>query len=168
MGQRANYVIIRQGEAKAFYDQWGAMGCIYEFAEGPEKAARAASVLQQTDELLDWAFAEGGYLIDFDEKRAIVFGSPSSVELDDLGELGELQDVVAQSMAKASELDDALLRSPLDFLRAISSPWAGWQLDWDDRGVDAFAAHLERRAIRTIKEQPPSARPNGQSFSLQA
>jgi hypothetical protein len=168
MGQRANYVIIRNGEATAFYDQWGAMGCIHQFAEGPAKAAQAISALQPTAELMDWAFAEGGYLIDFDEKRAIVFGYPAAVELDEFEDLGELQDAFAEGMARASALEDALTRSPADFLQAISSNWAGWMLDWDDRGVDAFAEHLGKRAIRSLATQPPGAPPDRPRSSLQA
>lgn len=76
MGHRANFVIISNGEAKAFHDQFAALGCTFEFAEGPSHATRSAEAHGPTDELLDWAFAEAGYLIDHDKKVAIVFGYP--------------------------------------------------------------------------------------------
>jgi hypothetical protein len=171
MGQRANYVIIRANTAAAFYDHWGALGCLYSFAEGPDKAANAASASSRTDELQDWAFAEGGYLLDFDEKRAIVFGYPGGADIGDLAELvdlGQLGDTAQQSLASAAAIDDAFDRGPLDYLRLVSAAWAGWSLEWDDRGVDAFAAHLERRLIRSIKVQPTSDRSDLQHLTLQA
>ena len=71
MGHRANFVVIRNGEAKAYYDNWAAVGCIFSFAAGPDEACEAVSHYEPTNELMDWAFAEGGYLIDFDEKKRL-------------------------------------------------------------------------------------------------
>jgi hypothetical protein len=85
-----------------------------------------------------------------------------------IGELGEFEDAATESLANASRLDEALLRSPADFLVAIAPQWIGWTLEWNDHGVDAFAAHLEARSIRTIKTQPPSAPAERQVFSHQA
>ncbi|MEM7353169.1 MAG: hypothetical protein AAF657_20410 [Acidobacteriota bacterium] len=86
MGHRANFVVIRNQQATAFYDQWAGLGCIYTFAEGPTKAVACLKATKETDELMDWAFAEGGYLIDFDNKLAMGFGSP--FDEFDLYELG--------------------------------------------------------------------------------
>jgi len=148
MGHRANFVLIRDAEAKAYYDQWAALGCTYAFAGGPADAIAAAEQAEPTTELLDWAFAEAGFLLDFDEKVAIVFGQPEPIDP------GELADLGVEDLAPMNELDIALEQGPLEFLKAIAPRWAGWQLFWDDRGVDAFAAHLARRTIASVTTQP--------------
>ena len=145
MGHRANFVVIRNGEAKAYYDNWAAMGCIFPFAAGPDEACEAVSHYEPTNELMDWAFAEGGYLIDFDEKKAIVFGCPV-----DLGEFAELDE----------SADLPFMQGGLPFLQHIGPNWTGWKLIWDDHGVDAFAAHLRRRSIGDIVVQPDSHPPD--------
>jgi hypothetical protein len=149
LGHRANFVLIRDGRGVAYSDQWAALGSTYAFAGGPEEATAAAEGSESTTELLDWAFAEAGYLLDFDESLAIVFGQPEPIDLDELAEFG------AQELAAANELDAAFERGPLEFLKTIAPRWAGWQLRWDERGVDAFAVHLARRGIRSITTQPP-------------
>jgi hypothetical protein len=155
MGSRANFVVIRNGKAAAYYDQWAAMGCVYAFADGPDGAVAVLEPMEPCTELMDWAFAEGGYLLDFDEKRAIVFGLPG----DDL-DLEELEGVDPDELAQGSAVHEALLESPSAFLASVAPRWAGWLLRWDDAGVDAFSAHLERRGIDNISTQP-KAHPDG-------
>jgi hypothetical protein len=144
VGHRANFVVIRNGEARAYYDNWAAMGCIFSFAAGPDEATESVSQYEPTNELMDWASAEGGYLIDFDEKKAIVFGCP--VDLDEFAELGE-------------GADSSFLQGGLAFLQRIGPNWIGWELVWDDHGVDAFAAHLRKRSIGNPTVQPDSHPP---------
>lgn len=163
MGQRANFVIIRDGEAKGYYAQWGALGCVYEFAVGPEHATRSAEHFEPTTELLDWAFAEGGYLIDFDEKQAIAFGyTPDEMDFEDFEGIDE--DQVNEAMA----LEAALQEGPEAFLKLIAPRWSGWLLHWDDRGVDAFSDHLKRRGIRSVVCQPPRDPSYREKYSYQA
>jgi len=42
MGHRANFVLIREGGARAFHDQWAALGSTWAFAGGPATAVSAA------------------------------------------------------------------------------------------------------------------------------
>jgi hypothetical protein len=56
----------------------------------------------------------------------------------------------------------------LDFLKFIAPRWAGWKLVWDGRGVDAFAAHLAERDIRSIQTQPPKHPDDCEQASFQA
>ena len=160
MGHRANFIVIRDGKASAYFDQWAALGSTWAFAGGPNEAALAAEAAEPTTELLDWAFAEAGYLLDFDDRLAIVFGYPESIDPEELK--GSDQE------SEAAEVDAALLRGPLDFLQAIAPRWKQWLLHWDDRGVDAFAAHLGRRGIRSIVTQPPRDTGNPTIVSFQA
>jgi len=162
MGHRANFLLIRDGTAAAYYDQWAALGSTYAFAGGPADASATAEQAQPTKELLDWAFAEAGFLLDFDEHVAIVFGRPEPIDLGEFPELG------AEEAASAHALDGALERGPLEFLKCIAPRWTGWQLCWDERGVDAFAAHLARRGISSVITQPRQHPEGSVIESLQA
>jgi hypothetical protein len=166
MSHRANFVVIRDGEATAYHDQWAATGCIYAFAAGPDAASEAVTEMEQTTELLDWAFAEAGYLIDFDRRAAICFGTPC-----DLEEFGDILEEAADELLnnEVASINAALERGALDFLQHIAPAWPGWTLTWDDRGVDAFAAYLRRCNIVTITAEPDSHPPDtAQSVSVQA
>lgn len=143
MGHRANYVIIKNGTAKAYWHQWGAMGCVYSFAGGPTAAIDAISDAEPVDELLGWSYAEGGYLIDFDKKVAIVFGEPFADDFDEEADGG-------------SDVDVAFEKGEREYLQLIAPRWKGWKLIFDDHGVDAFSVYLESRAITSIKCQVPS------------
>src|SRR4051794_14228279 len=101
MGHRANFVLVRDGKATAYYDQWAALGSTYAFAGGPADATAAAEQAQPTKQLLDWAFAEAGFLVDFDDHVAIVFGYPEQIDL------GEFPEVDAKEVASANEVDAA-------------------------------------------------------------
>jgi hypothetical protein len=172
MGHRANFIVVQNGQAKAYQDSWAALGCTYQFAEGPAAAMRAADGFAEVSELMDWAFAEGGYLLDFDEKAAIVFGYPEiGAELADFGDLEDLEgleDIAAQAQGEALAIDQALQESPLEFLKVIAPRWSGWLLQWDDRGVDAFASHLKRRGIDSVSLPPPAHPPDASRFEWRA
>jgi hypothetical protein len=174
MGHRANFVIIEDGKAEAFFDQWAGLGCALAISEGPGAAVTAARESEPTDELLDWAFAEGGYLIDFDEQRVLVFG-----ELDDMsGEFDGFDDDGEEDVDEpddyGSDDDDEddeesdYAEKYRNFFEDIAPNWGGWLLRWDDRGVDAFAEHLTRRGITSIELQEPSHPEETQSCELQA
>ena len=99
---------------------------------------------------MDWAFAEGGYLIDRDDRIAIVFGpwmDPSDFEFDE-------SDDDPESDEDTPEFNAA------QYLADIAPAWPGWKLVFDDRGVDAFAEHLRAKQISTIITQPVSHPPD--------
>ena len=161
MGDRANYVLISDGKARAFYDHWGALSCIYEFADGPADATAIVEQMDTTAKLMDWAFAEGGFLIDFDRKQAIVFGrihvDPEEFDKADPKQIEEFRRIA-----------QALETGPQEYLRSIAPCWVGWRLSWDDRGVDAFSAHFQQYGICSIACEPPSHPPECQVISYQA
>jgi hypothetical protein len=159
MGHRANFITIRDGVGVAFYDQWAALGCLFAFAAGPEEAVAALQGMEQTEELLDWAFAEGGYLLDFDNNTAIAFGY---LDIDGPEEME------GDSSKEVAEVVTALERGGPDFLQHIAPRWKGWLLKWDDRGVDAFSAYLRQRNITGITCQPDSHPPDRTSAELSA
>lgn len=148
MGHRANFVLIRDGKAKAYYDHWGALACTLSLEEGAKKLEKSVPKLyERVDELMDWGFAEAGFLIDYDERVCIAFGMPD-VDMDDMPE--EYQEQVQRPI-------DALHEGWESFVRYIEKGWLGYSMIWDSRGVDAFAAHLERRKITAVKTAEPSA-----------
>jgi hypothetical protein len=151
MGVRANFVIIRNGHAKAYYDQWAAMECLCYFAAGPDEACEVVSQFEPANGLMEWVSAEGGYLIDFDEKKAIVFGC--QVEFD------EFAGSDASTDDQFRESNSPFEQGELAFLQHVGPRWPGWKLVWDEHGVDAFAAHLRSRNIDDIAIQPDSHPP---------
>lgn len=167
MGHRANFVVIQDGNATPYHDQWAALGSTWAFAGGPEEALSAAEGSQPTTELLDWAFAEAGYLLDFDEKQAIVFGYPEMYDADFEG-FEDMPDFPEGEVAAMAVTQAALQQGPLEFLQAIAARWSGWHLHWDDRGVDAFAAYLSVRGINSIATQQASHPPDRSRVSVQA
>ncbi len=147
MGHRANFVLIEDGKARAFEDQWAALGCTLSLEEGAKKLKRELpKVYAATEELMDWAFAEAGILIDYDERVCIAFGHPE-VNLEELPE---------EYAAEIREVMEAFEAGWPTFVSFIAKGWAGFTLVWDGRGVDAFALHLARRKITSIKTQPAS------------
>ncbi len=163
MGHRANFVVIREGVAKAYEDQWAALGLTYQFAGGPDAASVLAEQSTPTTELMDWAFAEAGYLIDYDRCTTIVFGYPAPLDDDfgfdeaELEEFGIDAEAVEGSLEEVKILDAALEQGPLYFLKAIANEWQGWELRWDERGVDAFDEYLKELDISEIQTAPLSA-----------
>lgn len=150
MGHRANFVVIRNGQAEAYMDQWAALGCVYALDGGPDAACKELAEFKRVDGLLDWAFAEAGYLIDFDEKKAIAFGCA-----EDLSEFSEDEDD-NDAPPRAGE---PFTEGGLPLLQHIGRNWKGWTLVWDDHGVDAFAAHLRKRSITDVAVEPDSYPP---------
>ena len=159
MGHRANFVVIKDGTTTAYENQWAALGCTYDFSCGVEQAMEALKEYTETTELMDWAFAEAGYLIDFDSRLAIAFGQPQGAEdLFDEGDedpdFEELQAAEDPSVAKLREGDHS------GFLQGIAEGWKGWKLSWDERGVDAFAEHLKKKGITSIETAETSYPPD--------
>lgn len=152
MGHRANFVIIRDNKAKAYEDQWAALDCLSLFATGPHDALAAVLTMRETPALMDWAFAEGGYLLDFDAKIALVFGYPFYDE--------EWENIGGEAVQQAQAINTAFEQGPREFLAYIAPGWSGWTLGWDARGVDAFAVYLQSRNIHNIDVALPSHPPD--------
>lgn len=161
MGQRANFIVIKDGKATAYEDNWAGLGCVHDFAAGLEHATAALKEYEQTDTLMDWAFAEGGYLIDHDQKTAIVFGESmdrNEMMEDILGidfeeEFGELlgEEAAEQEDPPHNKLSEG---DYLGFLQDIADGWKGWTIRWDHAGVDSFSEHLKKHNITNIHTAP--------------
>lgn len=133
MGHRANYVIILDGKADAFYHRWGALSCTTAFAPGPDYAFNDVFGAEPCSMLQCSAFAEGGYLLDFDEKLGLIFSWMIDEEIDPSFDPANAKSVPI---------------SPAAYLAVIARNWEGWEIRWPEDGIDSFEAHLERRGIR--------------------
>jgi hypothetical protein len=147
MGHRANFVLIEGAQAQAFRDQWAALACMLSLEEGARRLKKQVpEIYERTDGLMDWAFAEGGFLIDYDEKVCIAFGYVD-VDMDDIPE--EHQEIMRPLL-------DAFHAGWAEYVHFIEKGWRGFTMILDGRGVDAFAQHLEKRKITSIKTATPS------------
>jgi hypothetical protein len=157
MGHRANFIVVKDGLATAYHDQWAALGCLDFFTAGPDDAIDVLSDFEPTTELLDWAFAEGGYLIDFDERTAILFGSPVDESEFDIQGLDATQDEddAEDTVDEPTDVEPEDF-DPREFLEHLAPAWKGWKLIFDQRGVDAFADYLKSSRIDGIKCQTKS------------
>lgn len=156
MGHRANYVIIKAGRAKAYYDHWGALACLLVLGDGPDQATSVAETNEPTTKLLDWGFCEGGFLIDYDERRCITFGY---VDIDG-------DDMPANMRKELAAFGAAFAKGPAGVFKFVAPVWPGWTLEWNEQGADAFADHLERRGITGIQREPRSKDDHGPPYVL--
>ena len=135
MSHRANYVIVEDGVAVAYFNSYGAMGAIYGAAKGPDEFSDELTYeTEEVDELMDSAFAEAAVLIDHDAKQCILYGYSWGPEYWVDGDGNPFPDLV--------ELDELLAESPDKFIAKIQPAWDGWDLKFDERGIDAVTEYL--------------------------
>lgn len=159
MSERSNVVIIRDRKADAYFDSYGALAIIPWFRSGPEEASKyikETSVL--TDELLDWQWAEGGGLIDFDNKFALVWGplnEDTGFEIETeqslLKKYGSNDD---EEEDDEEEDDEEWERSKMAYLHSIKPSWLGWELCFADSGTNAISFYLKKHGFCNISINP--------------
>jgi len=150
MGHRANVVIIRDGIAKAYFDNWGALAVIPWFTLGPVKASKEfIETFVETDKLFDWEWAEGGGIIDFDQQFALIWG-PLENEEDEREdvEVIETEQSLLKKYGSPEQREDA---PDLEYLKTIKPQWIGWELCFADlAGVNAISAYLKKYEYSNI------------------
>ena len=108
MGNRANFVIVKDQDWQLYYSHWAGCRILDALIGGPELALRYAESLRQRakDQWVDPVWADGGVLVDLDRRRVLFFGDELMVEM-------------AERRALMSALPDL---------------WSGWQAEcWQDR-----------------------------------
>lgn len=123
MSNPASFVIIEQGIATVLRDKYGSFGVLYNFI-GPIRARDHALCGMEAD-WLDGC-AEGGYLVDFDNKVGIVFGSKFESDTQD---------------PESEKINSAIDKGTDFYLSYVSFGWPRWALKWGD--VDEFAQHVK-------------------------
>ena len=76
MGNRANLVIVENGQWQLHYSHWAGCRMLDALAFGPDFAVHyiRSHRLCAKDEWTDPVWADGGALVDLDERRLLFFG----------------------------------------------------------------------------------------------
>ncbi|MDH3473268.1 MAG: hypothetical protein OEM59_06220 [Rhodospirillales bacterium] len=137
MGQRANYVIVESGAYALYYGHWNANTLDRDFFWGPE--ATLDFVRRQTrkdpDQWLDEVWAEGGALINPEQRHLLLFGGE---------EVG--RDVPLRRL----------------YLALLQITWPGWDIAWAYGGLVNFADYLDLDRALVLSEssgESPHAAP---------
>jgi len=118
MGQRANLVIVRNGDWQLYYDHWCANRLDVELFWGPELAAdfiEQRDPLEDRNDWLDEVWCEGGAVLDEDHRVLVWFGG---------------EDI----------MDDVPLRRA--FLSLMEMQWPGWEINWATGGIIELGAYV--------------------------
>ncbi len=115
MGARANYVLIEGGAISIYYSHWGAMYVPAMVIDGP-KATRAYiwGEVPTTGSLMEDNWAEGGILLDVDQRELLFFGG--------------------ENIAFSPPLQRT-------FLRMMRHVWRGWSVAWAGREIFDIASY---------------------------
>jgi len=94
MGNRANFVIVKDQAWQLYYSHWGGCRMLDALVGGPELALRYAASLRRCEknEWCDPSWADGGSVVDLDRRRVLFFGEPLMVTMN---ERRALMDVLA-------------------------------------------------------------------------
>lgn len=115
MGHRANLVLVENKEPKIYYTHWRAQETPNILAQGLDFCEKYFKEFNEEGWLMDNAFAEGGILIDNDNKKILIFGG------------GE------------TDYTPALQRL---YCKHIIKIWKGWEVEWCSKGNVDFAEYL--------------------------
>lgn len=83
MGNRANYVIVKDQDWQLYYAHWAGCRLLDALIGGPELALRYAQSLRPCakDEWTDPLWADGGAVVDLDRRRLMFFGDELMVSI---------------------------------------------------------------------------------------
>jgi hypothetical protein len=118
MGQRANLVIVENGDWNLYYDHWCANRLDVELFWGPVLARQFIEQRPPLDDRGDWldeVWCEGGAVVDCDRKTLTWFGG---------------EDVKYEIPARRA------------LLELMKRPWTGWEVKWAWGGVAEIGAYL--------------------------
>ena len=85
MGNRANFVIVKDQDWQLYYSHWGGCRMLDALIGGPDLALRYAASLRRCakDEWCDPTWADGGAVVDLGRRRVLFFGEPLMVEMNE-------------------------------------------------------------------------------------
>ncbi|CCK50523.1 Conserved protein of unknown function [Mycobacterium canettii CIPT 140060008] len=83
MGNRANFVIVKDRDWQLYYSHWAGCRMLDALIAGPELALRYAQLLRPCpkDQWVDPEWADGGAVVDLDRRRVLFFGDELMVEM---------------------------------------------------------------------------------------
>ncbi|MFO0941308.1 MAG: hypothetical protein U0930_11115 [Pirellulales bacterium] len=139
MGQRANLVIGNSSGYDLFYNHWCANTITRDLFWGPEHALEFVSKQRSVDRIdgwLDTVWAEGGAVVDPNNRTLLIYGG---------------QDV----------LYDVPLRRL--YLKLLRSAWGDWKIRWAYEGIVEIAEYVGVDRSHVIPDKSPK---NGSSLCL--
>jgi hypothetical protein len=130
MGNRANFVIVKDQDWQLYYSHWGGCRMLDALIGGPELALRYAASLRRCEknEWCDPMWADGGAVVDLDRRRVLFFGEPLMVEMN---ERRALMDVLA-------------------------SVWPDYEICWAYDGTEELAGYVGARLGPTRWDRQPT------------
>lgn len=83
MGNRANIVIVEDGDWRLYYSHWAGCRMLDALLGGPDLALRYVQSLRQCSkgDWIDPLWADGGAIVDLDRRRLLFFGEEHMVEM---------------------------------------------------------------------------------------
>ena len=116
MGNRANFVIVKDQDWRLFYSHWAGCRMLDALIGGPELALRYAHSLRESakDEWVDPLWADGGAVVDLDRRRLLFFGDELMVGMQERRAL----------------------------MRVLAAVWAGYAVGWAYDGTVELAEYL--------------------------
>lgn len=117
MGQRANFIIVQYGKYELFYSHWAANTLTSDLFWSPEYATAFIRMQREVDKTgwLDDVWAEGGAVVDWDNKVFLLFGGENL-----------LWDVPLRRM----------------YLQMLSCVWKDWTIKWAYEGIADIADYV--------------------------
>jgi hypothetical protein len=102
LGNRANFVIVKDQDWQLSYSHWGGCRMLDALIGGPELALRYAASLRRCEktEWCDPSWADGGAVVDLDRRRVLFFGEPLMVTMNERRALMDVLGTVASIQAK--------------------------------------------------------------------
>ncbi len=118
MGQRANLIIVENGEYELYYDHWCANAIDRYLFWEPEKSIDffRSHEREGVDWWLDDVWCEGGAVIDCDRNYLLFFGGEDT------------------------NYDIPLRRV---FMKLLQKMWMGWQVEWAYQGIVDLARYVD-------------------------
>jgi hypothetical protein len=117
VGQRANLVLVEAGNYQLFYSHWCANTLPRDLFWGPDHAAAFIGIQRPVEktEWLDEVWAEGGAIVDLDQRHFMLFGG-----------------------------EDLLWEVPLRriYMRLLTQVWKGWTVSWAYEGIAGLADYV--------------------------
>ena len=130
MGNRANFVIVKDQDWQLYYSHWGGCRMLDALIGGPELALRYAASLRrcEKDEWCDPKWADGGALIDLDRRRVLFFGEPLMVEMNERRAL----------------------------MSVLATVWPGYEICWAYDGTEELAGYVGAQLRPSTWDRQPT------------
>ncbi|WP_067813189.1 hypothetical protein [Actinomadura kijaniata] len=132
MGDRANYVVMRDGSWELYYSHWGAVGLHLDLLPGPDAATAFVTAQRRVgpDEWLDDVWGEGGAVIDHDRKVLLFY-------------FLEFEGYAARAAV----------------LEVLRRTWSGWEVRWAHDGQGDLVSYVGRDPASVHAHDPGDLEP---------